>query len=84
MEFDDTLFAQQQVVRLHALLDASRRIHSTIVLDEVLHTVLQIVVRELEVHGAFFTNFPESYGEVPADFNNPASNALTARCLERL
>ena len=73
MELDDTLFAQQQVVRLHALLEASRLIHSTIVLNEVLHTVLQIIVRELEVMGAFFTNFPESYGEVPADFNNAAT-----------
>jgi serine phosphatase RsbU (regulator of sigma subunit) len=71
MELDDTLYAQQQVVRLHALLEASRLMHSTIVLDEVLHTVLQIVVRELEVKGAFFSNFPKSFGEVPADFNNP-------------
>jgi len=62
MEVGDTLFAQQQVARLQALLEASRLIHSTIVLDEVLHTVLQIVVRELEVKSAFFTNFPESYG----------------------
>jgi serine phosphatase RsbU (regulator of sigma subunit) len=71
MELDDTLFAQQQVVRLHALLEASRLIHSTIVLEEVLHTVLQIVVRELEVKGAFFTQFAKSYGEVPANFNKP-------------
>jgi serine phosphatase RsbU (regulator of sigma subunit) len=73
MEVGDTLFAQQQVARLQALLEASRLIHSTIVLDEVLHTVLQIVVRELEVKSAFFTNFPESYGAAPADFNNPAT-----------
>lgn len=72
-ELDDTLYAQQQVVRLHALLEASRRIHSTIVLDEVLHTVLQIVVRELEATGAFFTDFPMSYGDVPANRNDPAA-----------
>ena len=72
MELDDTLFAQQQVARLHALLEASRLMHSTIVLDEVLHIVLQIVVRELEVKGAFFSNFSESYGDVPADFNDPS------------
>src|SRR5277367_3131019 len=71
MELDDTLYAQQQVVRLHALLEASRLMHSTIVLDEVLDTVLRIVVRELEVKGAFFTSFPKSYGEVPADFSDP-------------
>ena len=73
LELNDTLYAQQQVARLHALLEASRLMHSTIVLDEVLHTVLQIVVRELEVKGAFFSNFPKSYGEVPADFNDPAT-----------
>jgi serine phosphatase RsbU (regulator of sigma subunit) len=71
LELNETLYAQQQVVRLHALLEASRLMHSTIVLDEVLHTVLQIVVRELEVKGAFFTNFPKSYGEVAENFNNP-------------
>lgn len=65
MERDEALFAQQQVVRLQALLEASRRIHSTIVLDEVLATALEIVVRELEVTGAFFTHFPNKYGDVP-------------------
>lgn len=73
MELEDTLYAQQQVVRLHALLEASRLMHSTIALDEVLHTVLQIVVRELEVKGAFFSSFPKSYGEVPEDFNSPVT-----------
>jgi serine phosphatase RsbU (regulator of sigma subunit) len=73
LQLNDTLFAQQQVVRLHALLEASRLMHSTIVLDEVLHTVLRIVVRELEMKGAFFTSIPKSYGEAPADFNNPAT-----------
>jgi serine phosphatase RsbU (regulator of sigma subunit) len=67
MELDDTLLAQQQVVRLQALLEASRQIHSTIALDEVLTTVLQIVVRELELTGAFFTTFPNTYGDVPAE-----------------
>jgi serine phosphatase RsbU (regulator of sigma subunit) len=68
MERDEALFAKQQVVRLQALLEAGRRIHSTIALDEVLKTVLDIVVRELELSGAFFTHFPHTYGDVPADF----------------
>jgi serine phosphatase RsbU (regulator of sigma subunit) len=68
IERDEALFAKQQVVRLQALLEAGRRIHSTIALDEVLKTVLDIVVRELELSGAFFTHFPYSYGDVPADF----------------
>ena len=65
MELDETLAAQQQVVRLQALLEASRLIHSTIALDEVLDIVLRIVVRELELTGAWFTSFPASYGDVP-------------------
>jgi len=69
MERDEALFAKQQVVRLQALLEAGRRIHSTIALDEVLKTVLDIVVRELELSGAFFTHFPHTYGNVPADFS---------------
>jgi serine phosphatase RsbU (regulator of sigma subunit) len=67
MEFTETLLAQQQVVRLQALLEASRQIHSTIELDEVLRIVLQIVVRELELAGAFFTAFEQTYGDVPAE-----------------
>jgi serine phosphatase RsbU (regulator of sigma subunit) len=66
-ERDEALFAQQQVVRLQALLEAGRRIHSTIALDQVLDTVLQIVVRELELSGAFFTHFPNRYGDVPPE-----------------
>jgi serine phosphatase RsbU (regulator of sigma subunit) len=64
---DEALYAQQQVARLQALLEAGRHIHSTIALDEVLKTVLQVVVRELELTGAFFTHFPFSYGDVPPE-----------------
>ena len=65
MEISEALLAQQQVVRLQALLEASRQLHSTIELDEVLRISLEIVVRELELDGAFFTDFPQSYGDVP-------------------
>jgi len=61
---DEALFAQTQVARLQALLEAGRNIHSTIALEQVLKTVLQVVVRELELNGAFFTHFPYSYGDV--------------------
>jgi serine phosphatase RsbU (regulator of sigma subunit) len=64
---EEALQAQQQVVRLQALLEASRQLHSTIELGEVLHIALEIVVRELELDGAFFTTFPQIYGEVPAE-----------------
>jgi serine phosphatase RsbU (regulator of sigma subunit) len=70
MELSEALLAQQQVVRLQALLEASRQIHSTIQLDEVLRIVLQIVVRELELAGAFFTAFEEFYGDVPVELKD--------------
>ncbi len=75
---DEALFAQQQVVRLQALLEASRQIHSTIALEKVLDTVLQIVVRELELSGAFFTSFPNRYGDVPEDLRQALSVAQDA------
>jgi serine phosphatase RsbU (regulator of sigma subunit) len=65
MEISEALLAQQQVVRLQALLEVSRQLHSTIELDEVLHIALQIVVRELELTGAFFSTLPQTYGDVP-------------------
>jgi serine phosphatase RsbU (regulator of sigma subunit) len=80
---DEALFAQQQVVRLQALLEASRLIHSTIVLDEVLNTVLQIVVRELELEGAFFKHFLNSYGDVPQSFSIPDRDAGGEQLVER-
>lgn len=55
---------QQQVARLQALLETSHQVHSTICLDEVLTTVLRIVVRELELPGALVTNPRMSYGEM--------------------
>jgi serine phosphatase RsbU (regulator of sigma subunit) len=66
MEISEALLAQQQVVRLQALLEASRQLHSTIQLDEVVRIALEIVVRELELTGAFFTIFPQTYGDVSA------------------
>ena len=65
---DQTLALQQQIVRLQALFEASRRIHSTIQLDEVLRCALEIVVRELEMEGAFFSGFPFSEGRIPPRF----------------
>ncbi len=65
---DQTLELQQQVARLQALLEASRRIHATIQLDEVLRASLEIIVRELEMDGAFFTAFPFSEGNIPPRF----------------
>jgi serine phosphatase RsbU (regulator of sigma subunit) len=68
MEVQENFELQQQIARLQALLDTSHKIHSTIELDSVLRSVLQIIVRELEMAGAFFTAFPFSYGEIPPRF----------------
>jgi serine phosphatase RsbU (regulator of sigma subunit) len=61
----DTIELQQQVARLQALLEASRQVHSTIHEDEVLDSVLRIVVRELEMAGAAFPSARAVYGDVP-------------------
>lgn len=63
---DQTMDLQQQVVRLQALLEVSRQVHATTREDEVLETVLRIVVRELEMAGAAFAGTELSYGEPPA------------------
>jgi serine phosphatase RsbU (regulator of sigma subunit) len=68
MEIESSLHLQQQIARLQALLDTTHKIHSTIELDHVLRSVLQITVRELEMAGAFFTAFPFSYGDIPPRF----------------
>ena len=56
----------EQVVRLQALLEASRSVHSTIELTDVLQQSARIAVRELELEGAVFTPQNVVYGEVPA------------------
>jgi serine phosphatase RsbU (regulator of sigma subunit) len=56
----------EQVVRLQALLEASRAVHSTIELTDVLEQSARIAVRELELDGALFIQQNVVYGEVPA------------------
>lgn len=63
----ETLDLQQEVVRLQALLETSRQVHSTIQLDEVISCVLRIVVRELELPGALVTDPRTSYGAMPEE-----------------
>jgi serine phosphatase RsbU (regulator of sigma subunit) len=57
----------EQVVRLQALLEASRAVHSTIELTDVLQQSARIAVRELELEGALFTTQDIVYGQVPAE-----------------
>ena len=60
----ETIDLQQQVARLQALLEAARQVHSTAREEEVLEQVLRIVVRELEMAGAAFTEAGLTYGEI--------------------
>jgi serine phosphatase RsbU (regulator of sigma subunit) len=83
MSIDQTLALQQQIVRLQALLEASRQIHSTIQLDEVLRRALEIVVRELEMEGAFFNGFPFSEGRIPPRFLLSCDSSDLARACKR-
>src|SRR5664279_4501622 len=69
----ETIDLQQQVARLQALLEASRQVHSTIREEEVLESVLRIVVRELEMDGAAFPGTGLAYGgQIIADINAAA------------
>jgi len=63
---EETIHLQQQVVRLQALLEASRQVHSTIHENDVLEQVLRILVRELEMAGAAFPASDLVYGADPA------------------
>jgi serine phosphatase RsbU (regulator of sigma subunit) len=57
----------EQVVRLQALLEASRTVHSTIELTDVLQQSACLAVRELELDGALFTTHDIVYGNVPPE-----------------
>ncbi|HEY0795417.1 MAG TPA: SpoIIE family protein phosphatase, partial [Acidisarcina sp.] len=67
---------QQQIARLQALLEASRIIHATILLEDVLHAVAKVAVRELELVGAWFSAYSDCYGERPAG-EKPSSEIPT-------
>jgi serine phosphatase RsbU (regulator of sigma subunit) len=74
----ETIELQQQVARLQALLEASRQVHSTIREEEVLESVLRIVVRELEMAGAAFPGSGLAYGRLPAEAAADTANQAEA------
>jgi serine phosphatase RsbU (regulator of sigma subunit) len=78
----ETIELQQQVARLQALLEASRQVHSTIHEQEVLESVLRIVVRELEMAGAAFPGTGLAYGNAPEDAAEPTGASLPRYPLE--
>ena len=59
----ETIHLQQQVTRMQALLEASRRVHSAIDEQSVLDQTLRIVLRELEMAGAAFPDTGMSHGD---------------------
>ena len=73
---DETIELQQKLARVQSLLEASRRVHSTIRLDDVLAGVLEIAAKELEADGAFIVSTGQQfeartgvYGQVPDDWS---------------
>ncbi len=72
---DDVIELQQKLARVQSLLEASRQVHATIELPEVLSSVLEIAAKELEAHGAFFVSAAAEvhhrvapYGNLPDDW----------------
>jgi len=60
---------EEQIVRLQALLEASRLVHSTIDLGRVLRAAVRIAVLELEMEAAFFTEPRIEFGNLPDTFD---------------
>jgi serine phosphatase RsbU (regulator of sigma subunit) len=63
----DVIDLQQQVARLQALLEVSRQVHAAVRPEEVLQSVLRIVVRELEMAGAHVTEPALTVGDMPPE-----------------
>jgi serine phosphatase RsbU (regulator of sigma subunit) len=82
---ENVLPLEQQVARLQALLEASRQVHSTMLVNEVLAQTARILVRELEMEGALFvapsSDEPVvSYGDFPAaPYENCCRYALLSK-----
>lgn len=64
------LSLEEQVVRLQALLEASRQVHSILSVDDVLARTAQVMVRELEIEGAVF--LAPGSGDLMASYGAPA------------
>jgi serine phosphatase RsbU (regulator of sigma subunit) len=74
---DETIQLQQKLARVQSLLEAARKVHSTICLDDVLSGVLELAAKELEAQGAFLVSAATQlaipirvYGRVPEDWTH--------------
>jgi len=75
---DKLLSLEEQIVRLQALLEASRQVHSIVSVNDVLARTAQVLVRELEIQGAEFRS--TETGQLLASYGYPAPNsAVNAR-----
>src|SRR5437868_4499541 len=82
---EETIELQQKLARVQSLLEAARRVHSTIKLDDVLSSVLEIAAKELEADGAFFVSTGAQlesrtniYGSLPDDWSRWSERAAMA------
>jgi serine phosphatase RsbU (regulator of sigma subunit) len=67
------LSLEEQVVRLQALLEASRQVHSIVSVKDVLTRTAQVLVRELEIDGALF--LAPGSEEIQVSYGSPDSIA---------
>ncbi len=75
---DKLLSLEEQIVRLQALLEASRQVHSIVSVNDVLARTAQVLVRELEIEGAEFR--AAETGHLLASYGSPSPNsAVSAR-----
>lgn len=70
---DKLLSLEEQIVRLQALLEASRQVHSIVSVNDVLARTAQVLVRELEIEGAEFRSTETD--EILASYGTPAPNS---------
>jgi phosphoserine phosphatase RsbU/P len=83
VETESPIIYQQKVARLQSLLEATRALHSSIQLDEVLGHAVKIAVKELELPGAYVVPALDS-ASIPAtsygiDPGEASARALSSR-----
>jgi serine phosphatase RsbU (regulator of sigma subunit) len=80
----ELLHQQQEVARLQGLLEASRVVHSTIKLAEVLQCTLEVATKELESEGAFFAKTEAiahaAYGRIPSGWPQANDPKIWSDC----
>jgi serine phosphatase RsbU (regulator of sigma subunit) len=83
----ELLHQQQEVARLQGLLEASRVVHGTIQLAEVLQCTLEVAAKELESEGAFFVAAKAlahapciTYGRVPDSWPQTDDPSVWSDC----